>query len=105
MQTTSDVPILSPTDQQKDFPQQATPTEVEQGTTETEPKKESEEEESDVSNGDEEDEQVQLWKQREREIFASLNEEDQERFGMYLFLIELPPYMVLYRILSPRRFG
>lgn len=47
----------------------------------------------------------ELLKYLEREIFASLNEEDQERFGMYLFLIELPPYMVLYRILSPRRFG
>ncbi|EME28714.1 transcription initiation factor TFIID subunit D9 isoform 1 [Galdieria sulphuraria] len=61
----------------EEFSEQATPTEV-RG------KRDSEEEDSDVTSvDDEEDEQVRLWKQREREIFSNLNEDDQERFEYY----------------------
>eukprot|EP00871_Galdieria_phlegrea_P004477 jgi/Galph1/502/GphlegSOOS_G5199.1 len=40
-------------------------------------------EQDDENSAVEEDEQVQRWKQREREIFQSLNEEDQERYEYY----------------------
>ncbi|EME28715.1 transcription initiation factor TFIID subunit D9 isoform 2 [Galdieria sulphuraria] len=67
----------------EEFSEQATPTEVREWT-ETTGKRDSEEEDSDVTSvDDEEDEQVRLWKQREREIFSNLNEDDQERFEYY----------------------